>query len=128
MSFEKTIPNDRFAEFLKFDALHAELGLGRARAVVLKEHLNGAGIAHGGFLFSLADYSSALATNVEGRVALTSTALINYLQPASLGDVLIAECKLSAEAGKNGVYTSRITNESGEKTYCIFESRIIYKQ
>lgn len=121
------LPDDKLAKFLKFEPLHSEQGLGRVRATVESEHLNGAGIAHGGYLFSLADYSSALATNVGGRVALTSTALINYLQPAALGDVLIAECTLSAEAGKNGVYTSRITNENGDKIYCIFESRIIYK-
>ncbi len=50
-------------------------------------------LIHGGFIFGLADYAAMLAVN-EPNVVL-ATATVQFLKPVKVGDMLIAEAKIT---------------------------------
>lgn len=120
--------NDKFAILLGFEVLESRNGKSRVRAKVKDDYLNGVGITHGGFLYTLADFALAAATNTGGRIALNSTATINYLQPCPAGAVIIADASYEFENGKTALCIIRISNEKTGELYCVFESRAVMKK
>ena len=56
------------------------------------------GLVHGGFIFSLADYSAMLAVN-EPTVVLAG-ASVKFLKPVKVGDTVVAEAEVKKEEGK----------------------------
>ncbi len=75
--------------------------------------LNGHGLAHGGFIFTLADSAFAFACNGYNQRTVGHQAAITYMAPARLGDRLTAVAREIHRAGRNGVYDVRITNQDG---------------
>ncbi len=69
-----------------------EAGDGRAvvRMRVAQTMINGHGIAHGGFVFILADTAFSCACNTYGPVTVAAGADISFLCPVREGDVLVA--------------------------------------
>jgi acyl-CoA thioesterase len=84
----------------------AELAPGRAvaRMRVTAEMVNGHAIAHGAFVFAVADTAFACACNSHGPVTVASGASITFVAPAREGDVLVAEAVERTRFGRNGVY------------------------
>ncbi|MER7274244.1 hydroxyphenylacetyl-CoA thioesterase PaaI [Dactylosporangium sp. NPDC000244] len=82
-----------------------DVGPGRAKARmrVTDAMSNLHGIAHGGYLFLLADTAFAHACN-QGRVALAQAAQITFLRPVPIGAELVAEAVERAMTGACGVY------------------------
>lgn len=66
--------------------------------------VNGHGIAHGGYLFLLADAAFAYACNSYGPVTVAQSAEVTFLQPAAVGDELVAEAVERVRYGRNGIY------------------------
>lgn len=56
------------------------------------------GLIHGGFIFSLADYSAMLAVNEE--TVVLAKADVKFLKPVVLGDEIIAYAKVKEKEGK----------------------------
>jgi len=56
------------------------------------------GLVHGGFIFSLADYSAMLAVN-EPTVVLAG-ATVKFLKPVKVGDTILAEAEVKKSEGK----------------------------
>ena len=54
---------------------------------------NGHGIAHGAYVFLLADTTFAVACNSHGPRTLAAGCDITYLSPAEVGDELVAEAR-----------------------------------
>ncbi len=69
-----------------------DVGPGRATATLTvgDHHLNAADIAHGGAIFTLADFAAAVASNTRGRQALAVQVDMHFLKPVH-GGVLVAE-------------------------------------
>ena len=67
-----------------------EPGHAVARMTVDERMVNGHGIAHGGFLFLLADSAFAFACNTHGRVTVSIENTITYPRKVGVGDVLVA--------------------------------------
>jgi acyl-coenzyme A thioesterase PaaI-like protein len=61
------------------------------------------GLAHGGFIFGLADYAAMLAVN-HPNVVLGS-AQMRFLKPAVVGDTLTADAVVHDQAGKKKIVT-----------------------
>jgi len=61
------------------------------------------GLAHGGFVFGLADYAAMLAVN-HPNVVLGS-AQVRFFKPTVVGDILSAEAVLHDQAGKKKIVT-----------------------
>ena len=76
--------------------------------------LNGHGLAHGGFVFALADSAFAFACNGYNQRTVGHQASITYMAPGRLGERLTAFAREVYRAGRNGIYDVRVTNERGE--------------
>jgi acyl-CoA thioesterase len=81
------------------------LDVGRAvvRMAVTATMVNGHAIAHGGFVFALADSAFALACNSHGPVTVAAGCDITFVSPARRGDVLVAEAVERAVFGRSGL-------------------------
>lgn len=83
-----------------------EVGVGRAlvQMKVTEQMVNGHDIAHGGYIFLLADTTFACACNSHGPVTVASGAEITFVAAARLGDMLVATAEERTRFGRNGIY------------------------
>jgi acyl-CoA thioesterase len=83
-----------------------DVGPGRAmaRMRVTADMTNGHGIAHGGYIFLLADTAFAYACNSYGPVTVAQGGQITFLLPAREGDELTASATERVRMDRNGVY------------------------
>ena len=88
-------------------------GHARLRMEVTASMVNGLGICHGGFIFTLADSAMAFAGNSRGEQAVAQQGAITYLRPAHLGDTLVAQATERATEGRTGIYDVRVTIADG---------------
>ncbi len=83
-----------------------------ARMTVDERMVNGHGIAHGGYLFTLADTAFAFACNTYGETTVASAAAITFVAPARLGDLLEATATERVRYGRNGVYDVTVRRDT----------------
>ncbi|PTW48378.1 acyl-CoA thioesterase [Rhodovulum kholense] len=74
---------------------------------------NGHGIAHGGYIFTLADTAFAYACNSYDAVTVAQHCAVTYLAPGHVGDRLTATARELSRSGRSGLYDVRITNQDG---------------
>jgi len=65
---------------------------------------NGHGIAHGGYLVLLADSAFAFACNTYDDVTVAQGLEVQFLEPARVGEVLVAHAREVVRRGRSGVY------------------------
>lgn len=70
---------------------------------------NGHGIAHGGYIFTLADSAFAFACNGHGPHAVAAQCQITYLKPGRVGDRLVATAREIALDGRSGICDVRVS-------------------
>lgn len=87
------------------------LGHARTRMTVAGTMVNGHGIAHGGYLFTLADSTFALACNATGRTTVAAGGDITFVTAARLGDVLVAEARERVAYGRSGLTDVTVRRE-----------------
>lgn len=75
--------------------------------------VNSYGIAHGGYLFLLADVAFSYACNTYGSVNVASSAQVTFLRPTGVGDELIAEAVERARYGRSGIYDVTVRRSDG---------------
>jgi acyl-CoA thioesterase len=75
--------------------------------------VNGHGLCHGGFIFTLADSTFAFACNTYGERVVAAGASISFLRPAKLGMRLRATATERARAGRSGIYDISVADEAG---------------
>jgi acyl-CoA thioesterase len=79
-------------------------------AMTVKPHMvNGHSIAHGGFIFLLADSTFAFACNSRNERAVAAQCNISFIKPGKLGDRLVATAREISWAGRSGIYDVRVT-------------------
>ena len=100
-----------------------ESGLGRAttRMAVTEVMVNGHGIAHGAFVFAVADTAFACACNSHGPMTVAAGADIAFVAPVRAGDVLEAEAVERIRFGRNGIYD--VTVRCGTEVVAEFRGR-----
>jgi acyl-CoA thioesterase len=88
-----------------------EIGPGRATLTmtVRPDMVNGQRIAHGGFIFTLADSAFAFACNSHNERAVAAQGSITFIKPGKLGDVLVATAREISRNGRSGIYDVRVT-------------------
>lgn len=89
-------------------------GYARVSMSVRADMLNGFKICHGGFIATLADSAFAFACNSYNELTLAGGIVVDFIAPANEGDVLTAEAREVALAGRTGVYDVTVTNQRGE--------------
>lgn len=88
------------------------LGHARTRMAVVGTMVNGHAIMHGGYIFTLADSTFALACNATGRLTVAAGCEITFLTSCRLGDVLVAEGRERITYGRSGITDVTVTRES----------------
>lgn len=91
--------------------------------VVRDDMINGWGMCHGGLVASLADSAFALACNSHGEVTVAAGFDVSFLQPAQLGDELLATAEERSAAGRSGIYDVTVRRTSGRGLPLIAEFR-----
>ncbi len=99
---------------------HGE-GTAVLRMTVTPAMVNGHRIAHGGYLFLLADTAFACACNSHGPVTVAAGADIVFVAPAREGDVLVARAEERARYGRSGIYD--VSVRRGEELVAEFRGR-----
>jgi acyl-CoA thioesterase len=88
-------------------------GSARLAMTVTEQMVNGHGLCHGGFIFSLADSSFAFACNSHNERALAQHCSISFLRPAKLGMRLVATAQERNRAGRTGIFDVTVTEHDG---------------
>jgi acyl-CoA thioesterase len=88
---------------LGMELLSLDVGRARLRMTVTAAMVNGHAIAHGGFVFALADSTFAMACNSHGPVTVAAGCDITFVASARLGDVLVADAVERARYGRSGL-------------------------
>ncbi len=88
-----------------------DIGPGRATLTmtVKPEMVNGQRIAHGGFIFTLADSTFAFACNSHNDRAVAAQGNITFIRPGKLGDKLVATAREVSRSGRSGIYDVQVT-------------------
>jgi acyl-CoA thioesterase len=76
---------------------------------VRPEMVNGQRIAHGGFIFTLADSAFAFACNTHNERAVAAQGNITFIRPGKLGDILVATAREISRNGRSGIYDVCVT-------------------
>jgi acyl-CoA thioesterase len=71
--------------------------------------VNGQRIAHGGFIFTLADSAFAFACNTHNERVVAAQGSISFIRPGKLGDRLVATAREISRSGRSGIYDVRVT-------------------
>ncbi|KNG93429.1 hydroxyphenylacetyl-CoA thioesterase PaaI [Pseudaestuariivita atlantica] len=88
-------------------------GMAETRLKVEARHLNGHGICHGGFIFTLADTAFALACNSYNLVTVAQQGRVDFIAPGQPGDTLTARAVERHRAGRSGIYDVTVTRDDG---------------
>lgn len=112
---------DRASKGLGMELLEAADGRAVVQMRIAQTMINGHGIAHGGFVFTLADTAFACACNTYGPVTVAAGADITFLRPVREGDVLVATATERVIAGRSGIYD--VTVSRGQEIVAEFRGR-----
>ena len=115
--------DDEASRALGMDAVVIELDHAEVRMTVTDAMVNGHDIAHGGYIFTLADSAFALACNSRGQTTVAAGADISFVTVAHRGDVLVADGRVRAAYGRSGITDVTVTRESDGALVAEFRGR-----
>lgn len=114
--------DDHASRGLGLELVEVGPGMARVRMVVRADMVNGHGICHGGFIFTVADCAFSYACNAYNHRAVASGADISFLAPAHLGDILESVGHVRLQGRRSGIYDIEVANQEG-KTIALFRGR-----
>lgn len=112
---------DEASRGLGIELLEQGEGTAVLRMTVTPAMVNGHGIAHGGYVFLLADSAFACACNSHGPVTVAAGADITFVAPAYQGDELVARAEERTRYGRSGLYD--VTVRRGDEVVAEFRGR-----
>ncbi len=90
-----------------------EPGIAVLAMPVTDRMVNGHGICHGGFIFTLADSAFAFACNTHNTRTVAHQCAVTFVSAAHLGDELVARATERHRAGRSGIYDVTVTRAEG---------------
>lgn len=115
--------SDAASAALGMEALLVEVDHALVRMTVSEHMVNGHAIAHGGYVFMLADSAFALACNSRGERTVAAGGDIIFVTSAQRGDVLVADARVRAAYGRSGVTDVTVTREEDGAVVAEFRGR-----
>jgi phenylacetic acid degradation protein PaaD len=112
---------DMASRGLGIELLEQGEGAAALRMTVTPAMVNGHGIAHGGYVFLLADSAFACACNSHGPVTVAAGADITFVSPAYEGDELVARAEERTRYGRSGLYD--VSVRRGDEVIAEFRGR-----
>lgn len=125
-ALRKFVDNDRFARHLGIEMLDYGPGHARARMDLRSEHLNSAGTAHGGAIFSLADAVFSVASNSHQTLALAINVSISFFKAARSG-TLFAEGREVSLNPRLATYLIEVKDHEGHAV-ALFQGTVYRKK
>jgi acyl-CoA thioesterase len=110
-SVERMLADDLASRTLGIRLVEAGPGHATVTMAVTDTMVNGHALAHGGYVFLLADTAFACACNSHGPVAVAAGADITFVTSARLGDVLTARAVERVSYGRSGIYDVTVTRD-----------------
>jgi acyl-CoA thioesterase len=101
--------DDDASRGLGMEILEVRPGYARLAMTIKPDMVNGQRIAHGGFIFTLADSAFAFACNSRNERAVAAQCDITFIRPGKLGDELVATAREISRSGRSGIYDIRVT-------------------
>ena len=108
-SVRRMLDDDLASRSLGMRLVDAGAGFATVRMTVTDTMVNGHALAHGGYVFLLADTAFACACNSHGPVTVAAGADITFVASAKLGDELEARAVERVTYGRSGIYDVTIT-------------------
>ncbi|WP_199745712.1 hydroxyphenylacetyl-CoA thioesterase PaaI [Amycolatopsis sp. WAC 04182] len=115
--------DDQASKALGIELIEAAEGHAVATMRITETMVNGHDIAHGGYVFLLADTTFACACNSRGPVTVASGAEITFVAAGKLGDHLIATATERTRYGRNGIYDVTVHRETPDGPEVVAEFR-----
>ena len=106
---------DQASQALGMQVLEVRPGYARLSMTVRTDMTNGHQSCHGGMIFALADSAFAFACNSYNAVTVAASAMIEFLLPARLGDVLTAIAIERTRSRRSGIYDIEVCNQDGNR-------------
>jgi acyl-CoA thioesterase len=104
---------DRSSQALGIVIAEVTAGGAVATMTVRDDMVNGLGVCHGGYLFTLADTAMAYASNSRDDVAFAVAAQVDFLRPARAGDRLTARATERDRAGRTALTDVEVATGDG---------------
>jgi acyl-CoA thioesterase len=101
--------DDDASQGLGMEIVEVRQGQATLSMTVMPHMVNGQRIAHGGFIFLLADSAFAFACNSHNQRAVAAQCDIAFLRPGRLGDRLVAVAREISRSGRSGIYDVRVS-------------------
>ena len=115
--------DDRASRSLGMRLLETAPGHGVVAMVVRDDMVNGHGMCHGGLVATLADSAFAVACNSRGVDTVASGFDVSFLEPAHLGDELVATATETVLRGRSGVYDVSVVREADGVVVAVLRGR-----
>jgi acyl-CoA thioesterase len=93
----------------------SDVAAGRATATmsIIDDMVNGHGICHGGYVFTLADTAFAFACNTYDERTVAAGADITFIEPVRVGSTLHAAAVERSRRGRSGLYDVTVRTDGG---------------
>jgi acyl-CoA thioesterase len=104
---------DEFAALLGIEVQRRGPGHTVATLTTGAQHANPHGTVHGAVFYAVAGSAVAAAANDEDHSGIISSVLVEYLQPAALGDELRAEVSREASTEREDIFTGTVHRGEG---------------
>jgi acyl-CoA thioesterase len=104
---------DLASQRLGIDISEVAPGCATASMVVREDMVNGHGICHGGYVFTLADTAFAFACNTYDDRTVAAGADVSFLEPVAAGDRLTARATERSRRGRSGLYDVTVSRADG---------------
>jgi len=101
--------DDEASQGLGMEIVDIRAGAATLAMTVQPHMVNGHKLAHGGFIFTLADSAFAFACNSHNERAVAAQGTITFIRPGKLGDRLVAAAREISRSGRSGIYDVRVT-------------------
>ena len=99
---------DDASKGLGMEIVEVRPGQATLTMTVKPDMVNGQRIAHGGFIFLLADSTFAFACNSHNERTVAAQCNITFIKPGRLGDRLVATAREISRTGRSGIYDVRV--------------------
>ncbi len=104
---------DSASKGLGMQLISVEPGRAILAMTITDKMVNGHNIAHGGFIFTLADSTFAFACNTYDQRTVAQQCAITFIAPGRLGDRLVAKGVERNRSGRSGIYDITVAREDG---------------
>jgi acyl-CoA thioesterase len=99
---------DEFAALLGIDVARRGPGHTIASLTTTEQHANPHGTVHGAVFYAVAGAAVAAAANDHEHSGIISSVLVEYLQPAAVGDQLYAEVTREVSTDREDIFTGTV--------------------